>query len=158
MTNTEDTEVYYQHIVPAKAPAIAVMTNAESLHKLGPEGRGAPEWFFLNVTDEAVTVKFATSVFSAKRSAFVAGPDVRIVWAPGETIGISATLANNIHQIIVSPGGAPLCVGGQAPTQLVRTSPKADYEIHPSLRRDPAAERAAITRPKNWARPEESEK
>ena len=151
MTNNED---FYQRIAPAKAVAIAVMPRDEALRLLVPEGRGAPEWIFKCVSLERVTVVFATSVFSAKRSAFVAGPDVRIVWQPEESIGIPASLANNIHQILVSPGGRPLCVGGQAPTQLVRTSPKADYEIHPSLRRDPAAERAAVTRPKSWAKPE----
>lgn len=151
MTNNED---FYQRIAPAKAVAIAVMPRDEALRLLRNESKGAPEWTYRNVTTEAVTVTFGTSLFSPKHSAFVAGPDVRIVWQPDEEIAIPASMANCLHQIIVSPGGRPLCVGGQAPISLTRVSPPVDYETHPSLRRDPAAERAAITRPKSWAKPE----
>ena len=155
MSTNNDTESYYQNVVPPKrGPVAAPMLRDEALRLLRNESRGAPDWTFKNVAAVPVTVTFSTSVFSPQRQAFIAGPEVRITWAVDEEIGIPASLASGIHQVIVATGAGPMCAGGQAPTQLVRTQPKQDYPIHPSLFPNPAAERAAVTRPKSWAKPE----
>ena len=151
MTSPEE---FFYNVQRAPNVDVSIMPRARALEMLRNESKGAPNWTFKSVASAPVTVSFGTSVFSHANACFVQGPVVRIQWAPGEEVEIPANFAAVIHDVRIPVGAtAPICMGGTAPCQLVRTHPKQDYQLHPSLLPNPAAEAAAVRRPKTWIDP-----
>ena len=147
-------EEFFYNVQRAPNVDVTITPTAKALELLRNESRGAPNWRYRNVSSAPVTVAFGTSRFSPERQSLVHGPVVRIQWAPGEEVEIPANFAAVIHDVRIPVGATePICMGGTAPCQLVRTHPKQDYQLHPSLLPNPAAEAAAVRRPKTWIDP-----
>ena len=147
-------EEFYYSVQRAPNVDVSIMPRARALEMLRNESKGAPNWTFKSVAKVPVTVQFGTSLFSHANGCFVNGPPVRIQWAPGEEVEIPANFACTIHDVRIPIGAIePVCMGGQAPWQLVRSAPVQEYQLHPSLLPNPAAEAAAVRRPKTWMDP-----
>lgn len=117
-------------------------------HELDTRGAADPIAFKNESTPPVpVRVDFAIQrhIKNKQHPAQQATSSLRIVWQPGETIKIPRSFAGAVHRVVRQPGAAAVCMGGAAPTLLVRTDPPPDYTIHPSLLRNEKAESAAVT-------------
>ena len=115
------------------------MLSAIAASDLLISGKKHPLWAYANISQDVVFVEFATSHPTTTR--------VRVTWRPNEEHRIPAFFASTIHKVVSVNGGDPICMGGSAPVQLVRSDPKQNYEIHPSLfsHRDARAVEYAVT-------------